>query len=193
MAELAELAVKLTDEVNDVYERQEMINGKIYMQAACSATNHNRIVRNLSARFYTYLRGKKCESFGENMKVVLNNKNYFIPDLMIVCDPDKIKDKFIDGAPDLVVEVLSPSTNRNDRISKKYAYEKAGVREYWIISPLERSIEIYYLENGEYMLAASYIMEDDETDPHYNAETEVTLKAMPSVCMRLREIFEDVE
>ena len=78
MAELAELAVKLTDEVNDVYERQEMINGKIYMQAACPATNHNRIVRNLSAKFYTYLRGKKCESFGENMKVVLNNKNYFI-------------------------------------------------------------------------------------------------------------------
>ena len=95
MAELAELAVKLTDEVNDVYERQEMINGKICMQAACSATNHNRIVRNLSAKFYTYLRGKKCESFGENMKVVLNNKNYFIPDLMIVCDPNKIKDKFI--------------------------------------------------------------------------------------------------
>ena len=153
MAELAELAVKLTDEVNDVYERQEMINGKIYMQAACPATNHNRIIRNLSAKFYMYLRGKKCESFGENMKVVLNNKNYFIPDLMIVCDPDKIKDKFIDGAPDLVVEVLSPSTNRNDRISKKYAYEKAGVREYWIISPNDKSVEVYLLQGDLLILS----------------------------------------
>ena len=186
MAELAEFAVKLTDEVNDVYERQEMINGKIYMQAACPATNHNRIIRNLSAKFYTYLRGKKCESFGENMKVVLNNKNYFIPDLMIVCDPDKIKDKFIDGAPDLVVEVLSPSTNRNDRISKKYAYEKAGVREYWIISPNDKSVEVYLLQGDLLILSNVYTLENEDG----NMEKNIPISFYDDFYVEVQEIFD---
>ena len=87
-----------------------------------------------------------------------------------------------------MVEALSPAIALKDRTIKKDKYAQIGVDEYWIISPQERSLEIYYLENEAYTLVASYIMEDDETDPHYNAETVVTLKAMPAVCMQLREI-----
>lgn len=183
---MAELAVSLTSINNDVYERQEMINGKIYMQAAYPATNHNRVIRNLSAKFYTYLRGKRCESFGENMKVVLNDKNYFIPDLMIVCDPDKIKDKFIDGAPDLVVEVLSPSTNRNDRISKKYAYEKAGVREYWIISPNDKSVEVYLLQGDLLVLSNVYTLDSEDE----SAEKSIPISFYEDFSVEVQEIFD---
>ena len=116
-----------------------------------------------------------------------------IPDIMLICERNQMKKNGYHGVPRFIVETLSPATALKDRTIKKDKYAQIGVDEYWIISPQERSLEIYYLENGEYMLVASYIMEDDEIDPHYNAETEVTLKAMPSVCMRLREIFEDVE
>ena len=75
---------------------------------------------------------------------------------MIVCDPDKIKKDGVHGAPDLVVEVLSPSTARNDRIRKKDTYEKYGVREYWIVNPTECSIEQYILTDGKFVLRDVY-------------------------------------
>lgn len=72
-------------------------------------------------------------------------------------------------------------------------YEKAGVEEYWIISPRGRSVEIYYLENGRYVLEESYILEEDEEDEDYNAETIISLKAFPHISMKLRDIFEKVD
>ncbi len=116
-----------------------------------------------------------------------------IPDIMLICERNQMKKNGYHGVPRFIVETLSPATALKDRTIKKDKYAQIGVDEYWIISPQERSLEIYYLENEAYTLVASYIMEDDETDPHYNAETVVTLKAMPAVCMQLREIFEDVE
>ena len=89
------------------------------------------------------MKGKKCVPFGDNELVFLTPKDEFVPDFMIVCDPDKIKSNGIHGAPDLVVEILSPSTAKYDRTHKKDVYAKCGVREYWIVSPGEKYVEVY--------------------------------------------------
>ena len=95
--------------------------------------------------------------------------------------------------PDLFVETLSPD-DCIERIGlSKGSYQNAGVEEYWIISPRERAVEIYYLENGKYDLKYSYILQDDSEEEHYNADTVVTLKDFPKISMTLAEMFENVE
>ena len=97
------------------------------------------------------------------------------------------------GTPRFIVETLSPATALRDKTVKKELYQNAGVEEYWIISPRERAVEIYYLENGKYDLKYSYILQDDSEEEHYNADTVVTLKDFPKISMTLAEMFENVE
>ena len=78
-------------------------------------------------------------------------------------------------------------------ILKLLKYRSAGVKEYWIISPGERAVEIYYLENGKYDLKYSYILQDDPEEEHYNTDTVVTLKDFPNISMTLAEMFENIE
>ncbi len=75
---------------------------------------------------------------------------------MVICDPSKITSKRVEGAPDLVVEVLSLSTARNDRGKKFRAYERAGVREYWIVDPKKKSVEVYLLQDGKFEIDNIY-------------------------------------
>ena len=82
---------------------------------------------------------------------------------------------------------------QRDKTVKKDLYQNAGVEEYWIISPRERAVEIYYLENGKYDLKYSYILQDDSEEEHYNADTVVTLKDFPKISMTFAEMFENVE
>ena len=84
----------------------------------------------------------------------MSDEDYYIPDFMVVCDPDKIQPDGVHGAPDLVVEVLSPSTMNNDLGRKKDVYERAGVKEYWIVSPVEKAITVYRLQEGRFVLGA---------------------------------------
>ena len=86
------------------------------------------------------------------------------------------------------METLSLSTALENKTSKKAAYEQAGVEEYWIVSP-QGTIEIYYLENGKYILEQSYMLQDDKGDEHYNAETIINLKAFPHIQIKLGEII----
>ena len=115
--------------------REELIGGKLVAMSPRPAFNHNRISENIDFIFRGYLRGKKCTPLGDGYDLYLDENNHFIPDFMIVCDRDKIQMDGVHGAPDLVVEVLSPSTAQNDRGHKKEVYAKCGVREYWIVSP----------------------------------------------------------
>lgn len=132
------------------YKEYELIDGEVYMMARPSV-DHSRIARNVLGIFDRRLQGKRCEAFGE-VDVHLSEKDNFIPDAMIVCNPDIIEDDGIYGAPDLVVEVLSPSTARNDKLRKKEIYEKYGVKEYWIVDPKGKSIEVYHLIDGKLLL-----------------------------------------
>ncbi len=135
--------------------REELLNGKIVMMSNPSV-NHNRTAGNIYHIFRNYLKGKNCEAFSDGVDVYLTEKDRVIPDVMIVCNKDIIKPNGIYGAPDLVVEVLSPSTAKNDRGYKRDLYEKSGVKEYWIIDPNMRSIEAYLLSDGKYRLDGYY-------------------------------------
>lgn len=83
------------------------------------------------------------------------------PDLAVVCDPEKLDERGCKGAPDLIVEVLSPSTQRHDRLTKYNLYERAGVREYWIVSPEERTVQVSVLQSdGRYRVVELYTSGD---------------------------------
>ena len=134
--------------------RYESVDGIIYMMAPPSY-RHNRIGGNLYRLIGNYLWRKKCIVVYET-RVRLAENIYFVPDLAVVCDKSKIKEDGIHGAPDFVAEILSPSTQKRDIGIKKEIYEKFGVGEYWIIHPLEKSIEVYILSDGKYVLDEVY-------------------------------------
>jgi len=99
--------------------RREVLNGAIVLMSPRPQVNHNRIAKNITYAFEQYLRGKKCEAFPDGTDVYLTEKDIVIPDVMIVCDKDKIKPDGIHGTPDLIVEVLSRSTEKRDKGYKK--------------------------------------------------------------------------
>lgn len=136
--------------------REEIIDGKVVMMAPASI-NHNRINKNISRIFDDFFQGKKCEYFIEAGLYLTADVDEYVPDGMVVCDPNKVKgDSGVYGTPDLVVEILSRSTARYDKGRKKDIYERFGVREYWIVDPLSLSLEQYALENGKFILRDVY-------------------------------------
>ena len=132
--------------------RVELVHGEEVMMAPASAT-HNYIGGNLHFMIRRYLKGKRCKVFYETL-VFFDKDERYIPDLMIVCD--KSKYGHIEGAPDLIIEILSPSTKKRDITVKKDTYERFGVKEYWIVNPADRSIEVYHLVEDKYVLYGVY-------------------------------------
>ena len=84
----------------------------------------------------------------------------YVPDLAVICDPDKLHEQYCLGAPTVVMEILSPSTAKADRLVKLNRYQQAGVPEYWIVSPQEQNATVFVLENGLYRTVAVYTQED---------------------------------
>ncbi len=140
----------------------EIINGREFMMSPRPAISHIRVAGNIYTIFANFLKGKKCEAFPDGTELHLDEENVFVPDAMIVCNPDIVQKQGIFGIPDLVVEVLSPSTAKNDIGEKKEVYEKHGVKEYWIVSPIARSIEVYLLREGKFHLDEVYHGYTDE-------------------------------
>ena len=178
--------------------REELINGKIVAMSPRPFVNHNRIAFNIAFLFERYLRGKKCMPFSDGTTVYLTDKDHFVPDMMVVCDRNKIKRKGIYGAPDLVVEVLSPSTAKNDRGYKKSVYEANGIPEYWIVDPSNKSIEVYLLQNGHYVLDNVYTfypaeeIEEMTDDEKSNVVTEFKCHLYDDLAIRLDDIFDNI-
>ena len=173
--------------------REELIGGRVVMMAPASS-NHNHIVGNIHGIFWGYLRGKKCVPFGDNEKVFLSDKDRFVPDFMVVCDRDKIRPDGVHGAPDLVVEVLSFGTVKNDRGHKKNVYESGGVSEYWLVNSTDKSVEVYLLENGKYTLDSVYTLYPAEkmADEEKTAiVTEFKRHLYDDLIIRLDDIFGD--
>ncbi|MCI8415546.1 MAG: Uma2 family endonuclease [Ruminiclostridium sp.] len=176
--------------------REELIDGKIVAMSPAS-TSHTYIADGILSIFRHYLRGRKCIPFGDGLLVHLTDQDKFVPDVMIVCDRNKIGRNGIHGAPDLVVEVLSPSTAKKDRGYKKAAYESSGVPEYWIVNPADKSIEVYLLEDGRYTLDNVYTRYPDEdlaemTDEEKAAViTEFKCHLYDDLVIRLDDIFGD--
>ena len=133
-------------------ERWEIINGIAYNMSPAPNTSHQSVVVNFAYLLKSNLLGKKCRSFVSPIDVVLSEDNVVQPDVIIVCDPKKITKQNIQGAPDIVFEILSPSTSLKDKTIKKDLYEKYGVKEYILVNPSERYVEHSILENGKYSL-----------------------------------------
>jgi len=153
-------------------QRYELINGYVYMLAA-PTTQHQRISMAMAAAMYDYLKDKSCEVFAAPFDVRLfeaseEKKKKFLriyqkeviaqPDLSIVCDPDQLDEKGCNGAPTLVVEILSPA-NRHYQ-EKVNAYMSAGIRELWIVDPKLQTIFLYLRKDKEYIIST---FELDET------------------------------
>jgi Uma2 family endonuclease len=147
----------------------EVVNGKIISMSPSPTPKHQDVVDEFTAEFKMFLRGRKCMAFSAPMDVCLFAskdtrteviQDWVQPDLLVVCDHTKIGDKHIFGAPDLVIEVLSPSTARNDRLIKFNSYEKAGVKEYWIVDPYNMSVEIYMLDGVSFKQTAIFGKDD---------------------------------
>ena len=152
------------DNSNLAYElepREELIGGKIVAMSPRPSWNHISIAANIYNLFANYLHGKKCTAIPDGCDLFLSEEDRFVPDMMVVCDRDKIKTDGVHGAPDLVVEVLSPSTAKNDRFHKKSVYQRCGVREYWIVDPANRMVEQYLLREGELAVDAVYTIYPD--------------------------------
>ena len=137
-------------------ERVEIIKGKILKMSPAPATNHQRISRKLSNTLIPFFDKGNCELFYAPFDVRFPNKNGEIltvvqPDLCVICDRTKIDDKGCLGAPDLVIEILSPGNSKKEMNLKFSLYEESGVSEYWVVDSSEKFILIYSLENGEYI------------------------------------------
>ena len=176
--------------------RKELINGIIVAMAPVSI-DHAYVAGSIFCIFKNYLKGKNCIPFGNGILVHLTDKDIFLPDMIVVCDRNKIKPDGVHGAPDLVVEVLSPSTAKNDRMYKMDIYEQCGVPEYWIVNPGSKSIEVYLLNNGKYILHDVYTVRPDwmleqMTDEEKAAlVTEFKCHLYDDLLIRLDDVFAD--
>lgn len=132
-------------------ERAELIDGRMYMMAAPTAT-HQLILNFINVRFYNYIAEKSgdCKVFISPFAVYLNETdNYVIPDLIVVCGKDKYDNKGCHGGPDFVAEIVSPGSKRLDYIIKLFQYRSFGVREYWIVDPEKKRVQVYDLAHEE--------------------------------------------
>ncbi|MDR2610664.1 MAG: Uma2 family endonuclease [Clostridiales Family XIII bacterium] len=164
----------------DTDERYELIDGIPYLMSPAPSIKHQDIVGILYAKFLNFLTGKKCRTFISPIDVRLNadtdDDTVFQPDVIIVCDKGKIGEKSINGAPDLVVEVISPSSEKYDSGAKLDKYLSSGVRECWIVNPEARTVRVYTDEGGE---TTKVYRETDSIEP----------VILPGLSIPLAEIF----
>lgn len=132
-------------------ERAELINGDIYFMAP-PRVRHQRMVSILHAKIFNYIESRKgsCEVFPAPFAVYLNNDayTYVEPDISVICDKNKLDDKGCNGAPDWVIEIVSPNSKKMDYVIKLFKYKTSGVREYWIVDPEKDRITVYYFEDN---------------------------------------------
>lgn len=151
-------------------QRWEIIDGIAYLQAAPSPI-HQEISGNIFAQFHHYLSGKPCKVYAAPFCVRLPKgdekkseevKKVVEPDISIVCNGSKIDEKGCNGAPDLIVEIMSPSSIKMDRFIKFNQYELAGVREYWIVEPEGKLVSVFVLQADQRYGRPEIYTEDNE-------------------------------
>lgn len=126
--------------------RVELIDGQLFYMATPTST-HQGLLGFLFVTIWNYIKSHKgkCKVYPAPLAVYLNkdNRTYLEPDIIVVCDPDKMKEKGCLGAPDFVAEIVSPSTQSRDYLLKLNKYQDAGVREYWILDTKKNTIHVY--------------------------------------------------
>jgi Uma2 family endonuclease len=153
------------------------------------ATMHQLISAELLFQIRSQLKGKTCKVFHAPFDVRLPKRNekeqdienIVQPDLSVVCDPGKLDEKGCLGPPDLIIEIISPSTSRKDRMEKFFLYEQVGVKEYWLVSPDDKIVEIFILgTDGKYSRPEIY----NETHT-----IQLKIKALKDIKIDLNSVF----
>ena len=166
-----------------IKDRVEILKGKIFKMSPAPAISHQSISFNLSGLLFMYFYNKPCKVFASPFDVVLKNKNgkedtVVQPDLCVVCDPEKLADgKRCQGAPDLIIEILSPGNSKKEMLNKYELYEEAGVREYWLVHPQDEYVIINVLENNQYRALPPFV------------DKEVTSVIFPDLSLQTEDIF----
>jgi Uma2 family endonuclease len=166
----------------DTDERYELLDGVPHLMSPAPSVRHQGTVGELYAIFRNFLTDKPCRAFISPIDVRPNadaeDDTVLQPDVIVVCDKSKIGDKSINGAPDLVVEVLSPSSERYDSGAKLDKYLESGVRECWIVNPEAHTVRTYIGES-----------EGDETVKTYRETDAIESDILPGLTNPLEEIF----
>ena len=148
--------------------RYELIDGEAFLMPPAPLVEHQEVAGEVFRQLANQLDGQPCRPYIAPVDVRLPRKDeadaaidtVVQPDVLVVCDPHKIDRRGVRGAPDWVLEVLSPSTAAHDQIAKRRTYERAGVREYWLVHPGDRTLTVYVLENGQYGRPEIYELKD---------------------------------
>jgi len=160
--------------------RWELIDGVPYLMSA-PTRRHQELLSNLFLPIGTFLKGKPCKVYVAPFDVRLNfdtlDDTVVQPDILVICDHSKLTDAGSNGAPDLVVEILSPSTAKYDRVTKYNKYLESGIREYWIIDPETKTLAVHILKDGNYI-----------TKPYTDQET-VPVHVLNGCEINLAEVF----
>ena len=166
----------------DEGERYELINGEAYLMSAPN-TKHQEILTQLFGQFYVFLRGKPCRMYPAPYDVRLfyeedeSDDTVVQPDIVVICDEKKRGTEGCRGAPDLAVEILSPSNTAVEMDRKFKVYREAGVREYWLINPETNTLTVYRFQNGTIF-----------TDAYGKTDT-VPVAILPGLNILLEEVF----
>ena len=169
-------------------KRRELIDGFIKLMTPAPARKHQKISGNLFREISLYLKNKKCQVYSAPFDVRLPKDsmqpdkiyNVVQPDISVICDPKKLDDRGCIGAPDLIIEIISPATSKRDVHEKYLLYEKSGVLEYWIVYPHEKTVSVFKLKEKKYHLDAMYAGNDEILPGIFN-----------DLVIKLEEIFED--
>jgi len=173
-------------------EMSELIQGKIFKMSPAPNTAHQRVSLELSRQIANYLKGKKCKAFSAPFDVRLplsesmkNDQDIFTvvqPDICVICDPGKIDERGCLGAPDWIIEILSRQTSSKDLRQKFDVYQQTGVREYWVVHPVEQTVLVYVLNSkGKY---------ESELKP-YVREDMLSQRTLPELVIDLAQVFSE--
>ena len=149
-------------------ERLELIKGKIFKMSPAPNRAHQKLSSYIQTSLFNYLQGKKCEVYNAPFDVRLPRKSkedkdiitVLQPDICVICDLSKLDDKGCVGAPDIIVEILSPGNNSKELKNKYDVYEEAGVKEYWVVSPQDLTFQSYTLVDGKFVPTKTLVQGD---------------------------------
>ncbi len=166
-------------------QRYEIIEGKLYNLAPAPHRKHQKVSLEMIVQFYDYLKNKKCELYEAPFDVRLPEgdeadrdvKTVVQPDIVVICDREKLDKRGCRGAPDLIIEIMSESSEDRDKKVKKELYEKHGVKEYWIVDYSKKQVEVYLLDkNNKYGEPDIYTEKDKIPVTIFDGELEIEME-----------------
>ena len=179
-----DLAQDKTYTVEDIYalpddQRAELIDGRMYMMAPPRRI-HQELVGQFTKAIGQYIdaHGGLCKVYPAPFAVFLNadERNYVEPDISVVCDRDKLDEYGCNGAPDWIIEIASPSDSHRDYGIKLFKYRTAGVREYWIVNPMTRTVTVYDFE-------------DESGTDQYTFDDEISVRIYEDLTLRISSLL----